>query len=169
MKAKIADYLSRSGLTTAEAARYCGVSEETLLAWLAGEAEPSQQELDILQFMAEDAELEALPAREMPLQEQIEMFRRICIGMREEKERMKEGMEALQAELSDVAQKLDALERAYPGAKLQALAPEREVRCQQCGSTFTARRKNATYCSNACRQAAKYEKTKLCKKKKETY
>ena len=48
-----------------------------------------------------------------------------------------------------------------PGAQLQAMRPSRSVSCAHCGAVFTAKDPRATYCSNRCRQAAKYQRKKL--------
>lgn len=47
-----------------------------------------------------------------------------------------------------------------PGAMLRSLRPVKSYACQQCGKVFTASDARATYCSNACRQAAKYQRSK---------
>ncbi len=47
-----------------------------------------------------------------------------------------------------------------PGAALQALRRVRCLSCAHCGASFTAKDPRATYCSNRCRQAAKYQKIK---------
>ena len=44
--------------------------------------------------------------------------------------------------------------------EMSLLREEREVECEVCGKTFTARDSRATYCSNRCRQAAKYQRQK---------
>lgn len=46
-----------------------------------------------------------------------------------------------------------------PGAALGALRPKVPHACPVCGKTFTAL-KTARYCSNRCRQAAKYQRLK---------
>jgi len=38
--------------------------------------------------------------------------------------------------------------------------PLRSVQCAECGKTFTARDPRARFCSNRCRQAAKYRRVK---------
>ena len=38
--------------------------------------------------------------------------------------------------------------------------PVRAVVCAECGKTFHARDKRAKFCSNRCRQAAKYKRVK---------
>lgn len=50
------------------------------------------------------------------------------------------------------------------GRALQARRPLRAVTCAECGKTFTARDKRARFCSNRCRQAAKYRKVRNAKK-----
>ena len=45
-----------------------------------------------------------------------------------------------------------------PGALLSAMRPSRAVTCAHCGAVFTAKDPRATYCSNRCRQAAKYQR-----------
>ncbi len=52
---------------------------------------------------------------------------------------------------------------ASPGYALQALRKVRQVICRHCGATFAARDSRATYCSNRCRQAAKYQRIKAKK------
>ena len=47
-----------------------------------------------------------------------------------------------------------------PGAQLQAMRPSRSVVCAHCGTVFQAKDPRATYCSNKCRQAAKYQRQK---------
>lgn len=47
-----------------------------------------------------------------------------------------------------------------PGAALRAMRPVKTYTCQQCGKAFTASDARAKFCSNACRQAAKYAKAK---------
>jgi len=47
-----------------------------------------------------------------------------------------------------------------PGAALRALRPVRSYTCQMCGKPFTASDARAKFCSNACRQKAKYERSK---------
>lgn len=49
-----------------------------------------------------------------------------------------------------------------PGAALNALRRTGPRICGQCGQTFTARL-TAVYCSNRCRQAAKYQRGKAAK------
>jgi ribosomal protein L34E len=46
-----------------------------------------------------------------------------------------------------------------PGAALAALRRRTRHRCAQCGKRFSGIAK-ALYCSNACRQKAKYERAK---------
>ena len=48
-----------------------------------------------------------------------------------------------------------------PGAILSAMRKDRAVTCAHCGAVFTAKDTRATYCSNRCRQAAKYQRKKL--------
>lgn len=55
-----------------------------------------------------------------------------------------------------------------PGAALQALRRVRCLSCAQCGASFTAKDPRATYCSNRCRQAAKYQKIKALREKVRT-
>jgi predicted nucleic acid-binding Zn ribbon protein len=50
-----------------------------------------------------------------------------------------------------------------PGATLAAMRPTRAYRCQVCGTTFTAQDRRAKYCSERCKQAAKYRRTKKIK------
>ena len=45
-----------------------------------------------------------------------------------------------------------------PGAQLQAMRPSRAVTCAHCGAVFTAKDTRAKWCSNRCRQAAKYRR-----------
>ena len=45
-----------------------------------------------------------------------------------------------------------------PGFLLQAMRHSRAVTCDHCGAVFTAKDPRATYCSNRCRQAAKYSR-----------
>ncbi len=52
-----------------------------------------------------------------------------------------------------------------PGAALTALRPDRQVVCQECGKTFTAKDSRAKFCSNRCRQADKYRREKQAKAK----
>ena len=47
-----------------------------------------------------------------------------------------------------------------PGSLLQAMRPSRSVTCAHCGAVFPAKDPRATYCSNKCRQAAKYQRQK---------
>ena len=47
-----------------------------------------------------------------------------------------------------------------PGAALAAMRPWRNVRCAVCGKVYQAQDTRATYCSNRCRQAAKYARLK---------
>jgi predicted nucleic acid-binding Zn ribbon protein len=47
-----------------------------------------------------------------------------------------------------------------PGAALAAMRPTRAYRCQVCGATFTAKDRRAKYCSERCKQAAKYRRAK---------
>ena len=44
--------------------------------------------------------------------------------------------------------------------EISSARPLRPVICSQCGASFTAKDPRATYCSNRCRQAAKYQKVK---------
>ena len=48
-----------------------------------------------------------------------------------------------------------------PGALLSAMRPSRAVTCAHCGAVFTAKDTRAKWCSNRCRQAAKYQRKKL--------
>jgi predicted nucleic acid-binding Zn ribbon protein len=50
-----------------------------------------------------------------------------------------------------------------PGAALAAMRPTRTFRCQVCGVTFTAQDLRAKYCSERCKQAAKYLRAKAAK------
>ena len=50
-----------------------------------------------------------------------------------------------------------------PGAALAAMRPNRTYRCQVCGTTFTAKDRRAKYCSEKCKQAAKYRRAKAAK------
>ena len=50
-----------------------------------------------------------------------------------------------------------------PGAALAAMRPTRAYRCQVCGATFTAKDRRAKYCSERCKQAAKYRRAKAAK------
>jgi predicted nucleic acid-binding Zn ribbon protein len=47
-----------------------------------------------------------------------------------------------------------------PGAALAAMRPTRAYRCLVCGATFTAKDRRAKYCSERCKQAAKYRRAK---------
>lgn len=47
-----------------------------------------------------------------------------------------------------------------PGALLSAMRTDRQVTCAHCGAGFTAKDPRAKFCSNRCRQAAKYQKIK---------
>jgi predicted nucleic acid-binding Zn ribbon protein len=47
-----------------------------------------------------------------------------------------------------------------PGAALAAMRPWRNVRCAVCGKVYQAQDTRACYCSNRCRQAAKYARQK---------
>jgi len=47
-----------------------------------------------------------------------------------------------------------------PGAILSAMRPNRQVTCQECGKLFTAKDGRAKFCSNRCRQADKYRRSK---------
>jgi predicted nucleic acid-binding Zn ribbon protein len=50
-----------------------------------------------------------------------------------------------------------------PGAALAALRPLRTYHCQVCGASFTAQDRRAKYCSNRCKQEAKYRRAKAAK------
>jgi predicted nucleic acid-binding Zn ribbon protein len=50
-----------------------------------------------------------------------------------------------------------------PGAALAAMRPTRTYRCHVCGTTFTAVDRRAKYCSERCKQAAKYRRAKAAK------
>lgn len=50
-----------------------------------------------------------------------------------------------------------------PGYALQALRPLLAKVCAHCGAGFKAKDTRARFCSNRCRQAAKYEKIKARK------
>jgi len=50
-----------------------------------------------------------------------------------------------------------------PAAALRAMRPVRSYTCAQCGRGFTASDERARYCSNRCRQAAKYQRVKAAK------
>jgi len=52
----------------------------------------------------------------------------------------------------------------HPAAALRALRPVKSYTCAQCGRGFTASDARARYCSNRCRQAAKYQRAKAAKK-----
>ncbi len=47
-----------------------------------------------------------------------------------------------------------------PGQALRAMRPIKSYACQQCGKVFKASDARAKFCSNACRQRAKYERAK---------
>lgn len=51
-----------------------------------------------------------------------------------------------------------------PGAALRAMRPDRTVICDWCWTAFRASDTKAAYCSNRCRQAAKYARKKAEKK-----
>jgi predicted nucleic acid-binding Zn ribbon protein len=50
-----------------------------------------------------------------------------------------------------------------PGAALAAMRPTRAYRCIVCGAPFTAKDRRAKYCSERCKQAAKYRRAKAAK------
>ena len=50
-----------------------------------------------------------------------------------------------------------------PGAALAAMRPTRAYRCLVCGASFTAKDRRAKYCSERCKQAAKYRRVKAAK------
>jgi predicted nucleic acid-binding Zn ribbon protein len=50
-----------------------------------------------------------------------------------------------------------------PGAALAAMRPTRAYRCLVCGATFTAKDRRAKYCSERCKQAAKYRRSKAAR------
>ena len=50
-----------------------------------------------------------------------------------------------------------------PGATLAALRQTRRFVCAWCGLAFTAKDPRAKFCSNACRQADKYHRSKAAK------
>jgi len=50
-----------------------------------------------------------------------------------------------------------------PAAALRAMRPVRSYTCANCGCGFTASDERARYCSNKCRQAAKYQRVKAAK------
>ncbi len=50
-----------------------------------------------------------------------------------------------------------------PGAALAAMRPTRAYRCLVCGASFTAKDRRAKYCSERCKQAAKYRRAKATK------
>jgi len=50
-----------------------------------------------------------------------------------------------------------------PGAALAAMRPTRAYRCLVCGTSFTAKDRRAKYCSERCKQAAKYRRAKAAK------
>lgn len=47
-----------------------------------------------------------------------------------------------------------------PGAILRAMRPVKTYTCTWCGALFQASDERAKYCSNRCRQAAKYQRVK---------
>lgn len=47
-----------------------------------------------------------------------------------------------------------------PGALLSAMRKDQQVTCAHCGAGFTAKDPRAKFCSNRCRQAAKYQRVK---------
>ena len=53
-----------------------------------------------------------------------------------------------------------------PGAALAALRPTLAYHCQMCGATFTAKDRRAKYCSERCKQAAKYRRAKAANQTK---
>jgi predicted nucleic acid-binding Zn ribbon protein len=55
-----------------------------------------------------------------------------------------------------------------PGAALSAMRPNRQIVCQVCGKSFTAKDGRAKFCSNACKQRDKYQKKKAGRKNLET-
>ena len=50
-----------------------------------------------------------------------------------------------------------------PAAALRAMRQVKSYTCAQCGRGFTASDERARYCSNRCRQAAKYQRAKASK------
>ena len=51
-----------------------------------------------------------------------------------------------------------------PGAALSALRQTRRFVCAWCGQAFAAKDPRARFCSNRCRQADKYHRSKAAKK-----
>ena len=51
-----------------------------------------------------------------------------------------------------------------PGTALRALRPTHGYTCAVCGAPFTASDSRATYCSNRCCQAAKYQRRKAARR-----
>lgn len=50
-----------------------------------------------------------------------------------------------------------------PAAALRAMRPIRAYTCAHCGRGFAASDQRAKFCSNRCRQAAKYQRSKAAK------
>ena len=50
-----------------------------------------------------------------------------------------------------------------PAAALRAMRPVKSYTCAVCGAGFTASDARAKYCSNRCRQAAKYQRNKAAR------
>ena len=50
-----------------------------------------------------------------------------------------------------------------PAAALRAMRPVLNYTCVRCGRGFTASDARARYCSNRCRQAAKYQRNKAAR------
>lgn len=53
-----------------------------------------------------------------------------------------------------------------PGAALAAMRRDRVVICAHCGRSFTAKDLRAKFCSNRCKQADKYQRSKQQKAEK---
>ena len=50
-----------------------------------------------------------------------------------------------------------------PGRDLSLMRKPRLVRCSQCGKSFSAVDSRAKFCSNACKMAERYQRTKRAK------
>lgn len=55
-----------------------------------------------------------------------------------------------------------------PASALRAMRPVKTYTCIQCGCRFTASDNRARYCSNRCRQAAKYARMKAMTRHQES-